>query len=126
MDASLHQASVLLVDDDRILRRVVRSWVDEMGFRTREADTAEHALEALTEEPAGIAVCDINMPGRSGVWVASQIRRLFPGTAVSMATAARDIETAVASLRNQGVDYLLKPFDRERLVEALALGRDWH
>ena len=126
MDASLHQASVLLVDDDATLRGVVRSWVDEMGFRTREADTAEHALDTLREEPVGIAVCDVNMPGRSGVWLASQIRQLFPDTAVIMATAARDIETAVASLRNQVVDYLLKPFDRERLTEALALGRDWH
>jgi putative nucleotidyltransferase with HDIG domain len=126
MDASLHQASVLLVDDDVSLRRVVGSWVADIGYRTSEADTAEHALERLSEEPAGIAVCDVNMPGRSGVWLASQIRQLFPDTAVIMATAARDIETAVASLRNEVVDYLLKPFDRERLVEALALGRDWH
>lgn len=119
-------ASVLLVDDDPTLRGVVRSWVDAMGLRTREAATAEHALELLSDEPAGIAVCDVNMPGRSSVWLASQIRQLFPDTAVIMATAARDVETAVASLRNQVVDYLLKPFDQARLVEALALGRDWH
>ena len=43
-----------------------------------------------------------------------------------MATAGRDVEIAVASLRNQVVDYLLKPFDERRLSEALALGRDWH
>ena len=42
-----------------------------------------------------------------------------------MATAGRDVEIAVASLRNQVVDYLLKPFDERRLSEALALGRDW-
>ncbi len=43
-----------------------------------------------------------------------------------MASSARDVETAVASLRSEVVDYLLKPFDRERLAEALTLGRDWH
>jgi cyclic di-GMP phosphodiesterase len=66
------------------------------------------------------------MPGENGVWLASQIRERFPHTAVLMASSARDVETAVASLRNEVVDYLLKPFTRERLAEALTLGRDWH
>jgi putative two-component system response regulator len=126
LESSLHLSSVLLVDDDQPLRRVVRQWVDALGFRVREAADADQALRALDEEPAGIAVCDVGMPGPSGVWLASRIRELFPDTAVIMATAARDVETAVASLRNQVVDYLLKPFDRARLLEALSLGRDWH
>ena len=126
IDASLHRPSVLIVEDDPTLRSVVRSWVDAFGYRTREAATAEHALRVLSEEPAGIAICDVNMPGHSGVWLASQIRELFPDTAVIIATGVRDVETAVASLRNQVVDYLLKPFDRTRLLEALSLGRDWH
>jgi putative nucleotidyltransferase with HDIG domain len=121
-----HPHSVLLVDDDEMLRGVVRAWVDEMGFESREAESADSALAALEAEPAHIAVCDVNMPGRTGVWLASQIRERYPETAIVMATAARDIETAVASLRNQVVDYLLKPFDRSRLSEALSLGRDWH
>jgi response regulator RpfG family c-di-GMP phosphodiesterase len=118
--------SVLLVDDDDLLRRTIRSWVDELGFHAREVGSAEQALDELDATPAHIAVCDVNMPGQSGVWLASQIRERFPDTAIIMATAARDVETAVASLRNQVVDYLLKPFDRARLCEALALGRDWH
>jgi response regulator RpfG family c-di-GMP phosphodiesterase len=126
LEELVHSHSVLLVDDDALLRGVVRSWVDELGFRTREAQSAEHALDELDAEPAHIAVCDVNMAGRSGVWLASQIRERFPDTAIIMATAARDIETAVASLRNQVVDYLLKPFGRPRLCEALSLGLDWH
>ena len=119
--------SVLVVDDDEALRGVVRSWVEDMGFDSREADSAERALDELDAEPAHIAICDLNMPGHSGgVWLASQIRERYPDTAIVMATAARDVETAVASLRNQVVDYLLKPFDRARLSEALTLGRDWH
>jgi putative nucleotidyltransferase with HDIG domain len=118
--------SVLVVDDDHTLRGVIRSWVESAGFATREAADAEEALRLLEDEPAQIAVCDVNMPGWSGVWLAEQIRDRFPGTAIIMATAARDVETAIASLRNQVVDYVLKPFDRARLAEALALGRDWH
>jgi putative nucleotidyltransferase with HDIG domain len=118
--------SVLVVDDDHALRGVVRSWVLSCGFEAREATSAEDALELLAAEPADIALCDVNMPGENGVWLASQIRERFPRTAVIMATSAREVETAVASLRSEAVDYLLKPFDRDRLAEALALGRDWH
>jgi putative nucleotidyltransferase with HDIG domain len=118
--------SVLVVDDDHTLRGLVRSWVEAAGFRTREAEDAEQALAILDEDPAHIAVCDVNMPGWNGVWLAEQIRDRFPRTAIIMATAARDVDTAVASLRNQVVDYILKPFDRSRLSEALSLGRDWH
>jgi putative nucleotidyltransferase with HDIG domain len=118
--------SVLVVDDDETLRGVIRAWVDAAGFKSYEAADAATALQVLEAEPVSIAVCDVNMPGWSGVWLAEQIRDRFPQTAIIMATAARDVETAIASLRNQVVDYILKPFDRDRLAEALALGRDWH
>src|ERR1044071_2151888 len=118
--------SVLVVDDDQALRRVIRAWVESAGFRASEAEDAERALELLEQQPVDIAVCDVNMPGWSGVWLAEKIRESFPRTAIIMATAARDVETAIASLRNQVVDYILKPFDRARLFQALALGRDWN
>jgi putative nucleotidyltransferase with HDIG domain len=121
-----HLPCVLVADEDRSVRECIVSWIETLGFPTRQADSAESALRQFGSDPPGIAVCDVNMPGRSGVWLASRIRELFPDTALVMATAARDIETAVASLRNQVVDYLLKPFDEGRLGEALALGRDWH
>ena len=105
---------------------MVGSWVESCGFEAREAVSAEDALEQMARLPADIALCDIHMPGENGVWLASQIREQYPCTAVIMASSARDVETAVASLRSEVVDYLLKPFDRERLAEALTLGRDWH
>jgi putative nucleotidyltransferase with HDIG domain len=118
--------SVLVIDDEESLRPVIRRWVDSAGYRAREAESAEEALYAMEREPADIALCDVALGGRDGVWLASQIRRLYPQTAIIMATGQNDIDTVVASLRNDVVDYLLKPFDRTRLVEALTLGRDWH
>ena len=118
--------SVLVIDDEESLRPVIRHWVDSEGYRAREADSAEEALYALEREPANIAVCDVTLGGRDGVWLAAQIRRLYPTTAIVMATGQNDMETVVASLRNDVVDYLLKPFDRRRLAEALKLARDWH
>jgi len=60
------------------------------------------------------------------VWLAARIRERFPTTAVIMATSVDDAETAVSTLSNDVVDYLLKPFDSSRLREALSLGLDWH
>jgi putative nucleotidyltransferase with HDIG domain len=118
--------SVLIVDGDSDLRSTVCSWVDSFGYHAKQADTAECALEALNKEPADIALCDVNMAGKDGVWLAWRIREQFPQTAIIMASLVRDVETAVCSLRNSVVDYLLKPFDQVRLCEALSLGRDWH
>ena len=118
--------SVLVIDDEESLRTVVRRWVDASGFRAREADSANEALYAMEREAADIAICDVKMAGGDGVWLASQIRRHYPHTAIVMATGQNDLDTVVASLRNDVVDYLLKPFDRQRLVEALGLARDWH
>jgi putative two-component system response regulator len=118
--------SVLVIDDEESLRTLVRRWVDSSGFRAREADSAEEALFAMEREVADIALCDVKMGGRDGVWLASQIRRLYPHTAIIMASGQNDLDTVVASLRNDVVDYVLKPFDRRRLNEALSLARDWH
>jgi putative nucleotidyltransferase with HDIG domain len=118
--------SVLVIEHDDTLRTVIRGWVDALGFRAREAPDADTALVLQEREPAAIALCDLRMPVHNGAWVASRIRERFPDTAIIITTAARDVETAVASLRNDVVDYLLKPFDRNRLEEALTLARDCH
>jgi cyclic di-GMP phosphodiesterase len=118
--------SVLVVDDDQTIRDVLASWVHSFGYEVHEAESAESALDTLAERPTDIALCDVSMPGQDGVWLASKIRERYPRTAIIMATGMRDIEPAISSLRNNIVDYLLKPFDGSRLLEALRLGLDWH
>src|SRR6185436_16066844 len=118
--------SVLVVDDDISLRPMLAAWVNRFGFTAYEAASAEAALQHLEHTPADIALCDVNMPGRDGVWLAGRIREQHPTTAVIMATSVDDADVAVSTLSNDVVDYLLKPFDSTRLREALALGLDWH
>jgi response regulator RpfG family c-di-GMP phosphodiesterase len=118
--------TVLVVDDDRELRGTISSWIDSCGYEVQEAPSAERALEAMAEAPSDIMLCDVHMAASDGVWLAWRMRERHPQTAIIMATALRDCETAVSILRNDVVDYLLKPFDRLRLVEALSLARDWH
>ena len=122
-----HPSSVLIVDNEPALRKQIRAWAETAGYRVREAASALSALSCLDEDVCEIAICDVRLKrDHGGVWLASQIRDRHPDTAVIMVTASHEVEIAVASLRNQVVDYLLKPFDEGRLGEALALGRDWH
>jgi putative nucleotidyltransferase with HDIG domain len=118
--------SVLVVDGDHALRRTVTSWIDSFGYGVREVPTAEDALTAMEHEPSSIALCDACISDKDGVWLAWRMRERYPHTAVILATALRDCESAVSNLRNDVVDYLLKPYDRIRLLEALSLARDWH
>jgi putative nucleotidyltransferase with HDIG domain len=117
---------VLVVDDDMSLRPMLAAWVNRFGFCAFEAASAESALEHLEQSPTDIALCDVNMPGQNGVWLATQIRERYSTTAVIMATSVDDADVAVSTLSNDVVDYLLKPFDSARLHEALVLGLDWH
>jgi putative nucleotidyltransferase with HDIG domain len=126
--ASFHPSTVLIVENDIAEREQMRAWAEALGCGVREADSVAGALAALDEASTDIAVCDVQPGGArsAGVWLAGQIRERLPDTAVIMSTAGHDVDVAVASLRNQVVDYLLKPFDERRFSEALALGRDWH
>jgi len=73
-----------------------------------------------------VALCDIRMPGHDGLWLAQQIRQDAPETAVIMATGVHDVGSAVSSLRQGVIEYLTKPFGRDRLREAVVRGLEWH
>ncbi len=118
--------SVLVVDDDHAIRGVLSSWVQSLGYTVHQAGNAADALDTLAGCPVDVALCDVHPPSDDEVWLAARIRERYPCTAIILATEAPDIDLAITSLRNDIVDYLLKPFDQAQLVEALRLGLDWH
>ncbi len=119
-------ASVLIVDDENNVRDLMTRWLQAGGLSVTSASNAEEALGSVEASPPAVALCDIRMPGHDGLWLAERIRRRCPETAVIMATGVQDIGPAVESLRQGVVDYLTKPFGRERLHEAVARGLEWH
>lgn len=118
--------SVLVVDDEVGLRTLMTRWVQSIGYSAQAASTAEQALDVMGSEPAAVAVCDIRMPGHDGLWLADQLRRRYPDTAVIMATGVRELDPAVTSLRAGAIDYLVKPFGRNQLKQAVERGIEWH
>jgi putative nucleotidyltransferase with HDIG domain len=118
--------SVLVVDDENGVRDLISRWLLSGGYCVTSAESADAALGMMETAPAAVALCDIRMPGHDGLWLADRIRHLFPETAVIMATGVQDVGAAVDSLRQGVVDYLTKPFGRDRLREAVVRGLEWH
>jgi response regulator RpfG family c-di-GMP phosphodiesterase len=114
---------VLIVDDEPPIRRLLRAWTEPEATRVSEAGSAEEALALVAQEGApAVALCDLRLLGQDGLWLAGQLRSVAPDTAVIMATAVHEFDAAVTSLQSGVVDYLLKPYTRDRLLEALRRG----
>lgn len=119
--------SVLIVDDENGVRDLMTRWLEAGGYSVMAAANAEEALGRLeSSSPPAVALCDIRMPGHDGLWLAERIRQRYPETAVIMATGVQDVGPAVESLRQGVIDYLTKPFGRDRLREAVLRGLEWH
>jgi DNA-binding NtrC family response regulator len=112
-------ASVLVVDDDSASRHLLERWLAQWKFEVFQAENATMALEQLLAHPVDIVFCDIVMPGRDGMWLAERVRERWPRTAVVMATGMGDFQTVVRAKRMGAVDYVMKPFGRELLHQAL-------
>ena len=118
--------SVLIVDDENGVRDLMARWLETGGYSVTTAASAEEALGRLEASAPAVALCDIRMPGHDGLWLAERIRHEYPETAVIMATGVQDVGPAVKTLRQGVIDYLTKPFGRDRLREAVTRGLEWH
>jgi putative two-component system response regulator len=123
---ALPNSSVLVVDDETSIRELMARWLTSGGYDVRTAANAADALDCVHDHSPAVALCDIRMPGHDGLWLASRIRQDSPETAVIMATGVQDVGSAVTSLRQGVIDYLTKPFGRDRLSESVLRGVEWH
>lgn len=118
-------SDILIVDDEQPLRELLARWLSGEGYVLREAADAESALDVLAEHSIGVALCDRALPGRDGTWLVEQIRGRYPAVAIILATADDAIPTRV-SLQSGVVGYLVKPFKRELVLDAVQDATAWH
>jgi putative two-component system response regulator len=111
-------ATILVVDDDEPLRRLLSSVLSPGGFRVREAASAEEAEEMLSRTAPDVVVLDVNLPGRSGHDLLRQLRsdpatRLLP---VVMLTGSPTRDSRLSALEEGVTDFLSKPFSPDELL----------
>lgn len=114
------KSTVLIVEDDQDLREALVTTLELAKFQVREADCAEQALERLAEGAVDLVVSDVNMPGLSGHQLLAEVQRLYPGLPMMLITAYGQISHAVSAMQSGAIDYLVKPFESQVLVDAVS------
>ena len=107
--------SIMIVDDEEIVRESFLHWFEKTGYRVDAAASGFEALEKLEKFPFEVLFVDIKMPGMNGIEVLEKVKEEYPGTFVIIITAYGSIETAVEAMKLGATDYLLKPFKPEQL-----------
>jgi DNA-binding NtrC family response regulator len=119
--------SVLLIDDDDSLRRVMEFNLTEAGYKVQTAASGEEGLMLFERGSFDAVITDITMPGMSGMEVLAKVRERDEGLPVIVITAYGTIESAVEAMKQGAFDYITKPFNRDELrltlVKALRMRR---
>jgi putative nucleotidyltransferase with HDIG domain len=110
---------ILIVDDERTVRRSLNKCLTMSGFSCEEASNADEAMATLYKKPADLVILDIMMPGTSGSELLPKLKKYFPDTAVVMATAVVEPDIIVNCMKNGAHDYITKPFDVNQLVSSI-------
>ena len=108
-------ATILVVDDEPLIRWSLVNRLKEEGYRTLEAGTATEAV-AQHREGADLVLLDFAIPDANGLTVLKQIKETDPDTLVIMLTANTDVGTAVEAMRNGAFHYANKPFDLDEVM----------
>ena len=106
---------VLVVDDDRRMRRTLQILIERMGLESAAAADASEAREHLRSTKFDLVLTDLKMPDATGIGLLEEIRAQQPQLPVILITAYGTIQTAIEAMRKGASDYVLKPFDNEDL-----------
>ncbi|KPJ79025.1 MAG: hypothetical protein AMJ54_00800 [Deltaproteobacteria bacterium SG8_13] len=107
---------ILVVDDELIVRDSLKEWLEEEGFSVDMADSGAQALQKLANDTFHLMLTDIKMPGMDGVELLEKAKEDQPGMCVVMMTAYATVETAVEAMKIGAFDYLVKPFEPDKLI----------
>jgi two-component system, OmpR family, KDP operon response regulator KdpE len=108
-------STILIVDDEPQIRRVMRTTLSSNGYAVLEAKTGEEALEIIRKERPELVLLDVNMPGMSGLEVCREIRDQSD-VAIIMLTVRNTEHDKVLALDAGADDYVVKPFSIEELL----------
>jgi two-component system, OmpR family, response regulator len=115
MGKSSPHVRVLVVDDDASIGEYVRTLLGKDGFDVSVVDDPQKAEAALRAESPHLVILDLMMPGVHGLEVLERLRKIDSDVAVVIFTGYPSLETAVAAMKLDAVDYLKKPFEPEEL-----------
>jgi two-component system cell cycle sensor histidine kinase/response regulator CckA len=124
MIAEAVKLPVLVVDDDSALIRTLADILRLHGYAPHTAGTGREGLAQAKREPPALAIVDLRLPDMDGMELAAKLHELSALTEVVVLTGNASVESAVAALRENSVDYLLKPVNVERLLHVASIATE--
>ncbi len=107
---------ILVVDDEKNIRLMLRRTLEDEGYAVIEAESAEKALEVLGVEPVDLGVFDIRLPGMDGLTLLSKARELWRDLPVVVISGHADTGDVVDAMKRGATDFFTKPVDRDRVL----------
>ena len=112
---------ILVVDDEEAIREIVSSMLTTAGYACKQAGSGMEALPVLTSgEEFELMLSDLMMADLDGIGLLERTKEKYPDMPVVMVTAVHDISVALRAIRDGAYDYLLKPFEREQLLNTVS------
>lgn len=118
-ETSVQGASILIVDDDETFRERLARAFQKRGLEPRTASGYDEAIALAQSDPPELAVVDLRMPGRSGLELLRELKRIDAETKVVVLTAYGSIATTIDAMKLGAVYYLQKPADVDDILAAL-------
>src|SRR5690625_1775245 len=112
----MSQPTILIVEDEKKLSRVLQLELEYEDYRTETADNGKDALRLITEKEWDLVLLDIMLPGLSGVEVLRRVRKSGDVTPIILLTARDEVHDKVNGLDQGANDYVTKPFQIEELL----------
>lgn len=111
--------SVLVVEDEELMRSILRQLLEGSDYEVYTAHSAESALEIFAQNEIDITLTDIKMSAKDGLELLDQIKSIDDEAMVIVMTAYSSVDSAVAALRKGAYDYITKPFVNEDLLQTV-------
>ena len=111
--------NVLVVEDEELMRSILRQLLEDEGYNVFTANSAETALEIFPANNIHVTLTDIRMAGMDGLELLDQINAIDKDALVIIMTAYSSVDSAIAALRKGAYDYITKPFVNEDLLQTV-------
>src|SRR5271154_4982062 len=118
--------SILVVEDEAKLRRLVELQLADEGFQVQSAPDAEMGLQLVNKETFDLVLTDFKLPGMTGLEFLQAVKQVDAQTPVVIMTAYGTVESAVDAMKAGASDYVLKPFSLAELVLVIRKELDTH
>ena len=116
---TMAQHTILVVEDEELMRSILRRLLEGSGYDVVTADSAETALATFGENEISVTITDIKMSGIDGIELLDRIKGVDANALVVIMTAYSSVDSAVAALRKGAYDYVTKPFVNDDLLQTV-------